>query len=537
MFQNALGDSTWKKGLNRYLAARGYNFATPDDLYAGLQEAVDEDNLVMNRPNVAAIMKTWETQSGFPYVTVTRNGNSLTFEQNRFMYANRTSTNLWWIPINYVVGSNANFESSKPDFWLQGVKSLTLQASELPKEFAANDWIVVNIQQSGYYRVNYDTASWRLIIQQLNRDGDEYAKIHVFNRAQLIDDSYHLARAGLNTYNNVFAIMDYLEKEVEYVPWASADNVVVLLNRWLSGSSAYANFQEFMRKNIQALYLRLGVNPIANEARVDVYARMIAINIACEAQHELCLTQVNQRLQQELYSEIPVTSDYVRVIYCNGVRKADSALFTSLRNKMTASSVSSERNTILTALGCVQDPAILTSYLAFAVNAGSDLTASERSRILSSPINNGEQSVLTLIEFTRTNYQSINFYNLVSSVCSNIAARVSNQEMMDSFSSLLTSLQGAGILSEAQTANYKNNANTIMNWQAANLRSVELFFRGEEDTTTSTTPVPTTPAPTTTTNSPTTPSQGTTESTTLGAGNIALSAIILTFSIFIKFLL
>lgn len=535
MFQNALGDSTWKKGLNRYLEARGYNYATPDDLYAGLQEAVNEDNLVMNRPNVAAIMQTWETQSGFPYVTVTRNGNSLTFEQNRFMYANRTSTNLWWIPINYAVGSNANFENSKPDFWLQGVKSLTLQASELPKEFAANDWIVVNIQQSGYYRVNYDTVSWRLITQQLNRDGDEYAKIHVYNRAQLIDDSYHLARAGLNNYNNVFAVMDYLEREVEYVPWAAADKAVVLLNRWLSGSTAYENFQEFMRKNVQALYLRLGVNPIANEPRVDVYARMIAINIACEAQHELCLTQANQRLQQALYSEIPIASDYVRIIYCNGIRKADSALFTSLRNKMSSSTVSLERNTILTSLGCVQDPAILTAYLAFAVNAGSDLTQSERSRILSSPINNGEQSVQTLIEFTQTNYQSINFYSLITSVCSNIAARVSNQALMESFSSLLTSLQSVGILTEAQVSNYKNNAGTIMNWQASNLRSVELFFRGEEDTTTSTTPVPTTAAPTT--NSPTTPSPGTTESTTLGAGNVAVSAVILTFSVVVKFLL
>lgn len=265
MFQNALSDSTWKKGLFNYLAARGYDYATPDHLHENLQLVVDEQ-ILTNRPDVALTMQTWETQSGFPYVTVTRNGISLKFEQNRFMYANRTSSNLWWIPINYVVGSNADFSMTQYDFWIPGTRATTIQGNSAPKLFTSNEWIIVNIQQTGFYRVNYDNSLWQLITKQLNVD---FEKIHVLNRAQLVDDSFHLARASLIDFDIMFGILNYLKMETDYIPWASMDRANTLLNRWLTGSKVYTSFQAFMRKNVEALFNRLGMEVVENEARVD----------------------------------------------------------------------------------------------------------------------------------------------------------------------------------------------------------------------------------------------------------------------------
>ena len=33
-----------------------------------------------------------------------------------------------------------------------------------------NGWYVLNVQQYGYYRVNYDRANWEALIAQLNTD-------------------------------------------------------------------------------------------------------------------------------------------------------------------------------------------------------------------------------------------------------------------------------------------------------------------------------------------------------------------------------
>ena len=37
------------------------------------------------------------------------------------------------------------------------------------------------LQETGFYRVNYDRRNWEMIIEQLKRD---HTKIHVINRAQ-----------------------------------------------------------------------------------------------------------------------------------------------------------------------------------------------------------------------------------------------------------------------------------------------------------------------------------------------------------------
>lgn len=221
MMQVALGVPTWTKGLRNYLETNKYQSASSDELYASLQLAVNEA-VPTNPPSVATIMSTWENQAGYPVITVSRNGNQLTLTQDRFFYTSETSTNLWWVPINYVVGSNPVFTDTNPDFWMKGEKTVTLSSAAAPKSWTSNDWIVVNIQETSYYRVNYDDNLWNLLIQQLN--GNNYQQIHLLNRAQLVDDSLNLARAGKISYDIPFGILEYLTKEADYIPWASVSH-------------------------------------------------------------------------------------------------------------------------------------------------------------------------------------------------------------------------------------------------------------------------------------------------------------------------
>uniref|UniRef100_A0ACB8FPM7 Uncharacterized protein n=1 Tax=Sphaerodactylus townsendi TaxID=933632 RepID=A0ACB8FPM7_9SAUR len=53
------------------------------------------------------------------------------------------------------------------------------------------NWLLGNINQTGYFRVNYDVRNWKLLIDQLIRN---YKVISVSNRAGLIDDAFNLAR-------------------------------------------------------------------------------------------------------------------------------------------------------------------------------------------------------------------------------------------------------------------------------------------------------------------------------------------------------
>lgn len=81
----------------------------------------------------------------------------------------------------------------------------------------------------GYYRVNYDDELWSQIQTALHSEG--FGDIDTINRAQIVDDIFNLARAGLVSYSRALNIISYLEQETEYYPWYSAFTALSYLNR------------------------------------------------------------------------------------------------------------------------------------------------------------------------------------------------------------------------------------------------------------------------------------------------------------------
>lgn len=69
----------------------------------------------------------------------------------------------------------------------------------------------------GYYRVNYDTRNWLNIIDYLGRSN--FSKIHKVNRAQLLDDSFVLARERIISADIPLKLSHYLSQETDYVPF------------------------------------------------------------------------------------------------------------------------------------------------------------------------------------------------------------------------------------------------------------------------------------------------------------------------------
>lgn len=94
---------------------------------------------------------------------------------------------------------------------------------------------------AGYYRVNYEEALWNYIIDYLN--SDMYSHINKLNRAQLIDDSFNLARSGRLSYEIPLNLTKYLVRERDYLPFYSFFSALTFLNTELAGSEYYNRFQ------------------------------------------------------------------------------------------------------------------------------------------------------------------------------------------------------------------------------------------------------------------------------------------------------
>lgn len=178
-------------------------------------------------------MSSWTGQRGFPVLTVERDYESATIilSQHRSLQnvPNTPDLSTWWIPYNFVTGSLGSFSDTSATNWLpQGVRSQNITLPTLSN----NDWLIVNKQETGYYRVKYDDQNYKLIADALVTD---VTQVHAVSRSQLIDDAFNFAKREEVSFAVYLDLIRFLEFDDDYIPWASADISLSYLDRMFSG--------------------------------------------------------------------------------------------------------------------------------------------------------------------------------------------------------------------------------------------------------------------------------------------------------------
>jgi len=65
-----------------------------------------------------------------------------------------------------------DFSVTKPNGWLGPDEFTVITETGI----SANDWVLFNINETGFYRVNYDPTNWNMLIEYLN-DPELYTNI------------------------------------------------------------------------------------------------------------------------------------------------------------------------------------------------------------------------------------------------------------------------------------------------------------------------------------------------------------------------
>jgi len=107
------------------------------------------------------------------------------------------------------------------------------------------DWVIGNIKHSGFYRVNYDSENWNILINQLN-DINNFESIDVISRAQLLDDSFNLGKAELIDQTIFLRLASYLKFETNNLAFQAANDGFNFIESMLENDfNAIKNFQVF----------------------------------------------------------------------------------------------------------------------------------------------------------------------------------------------------------------------------------------------------------------------------------------------------
>lgn len=116
---------------------------------------------------------------------------------------------------------------------------------------ATVEWIKFNKNQVGYYRVNYPTDMWQSFSTVLLESRGVFS---VADRAHLINDVFILADAGQVDYSIALDLSQYLENELDYVPWSVAASHLSAIKNLLYFTDLYRDFVDHARQLLKGAY-------------------------------------------------------------------------------------------------------------------------------------------------------------------------------------------------------------------------------------------------------------------------------------------
>ncbi|XP_036213132.2 aminopeptidase N [Bactrocera oleae] len=433
MMSHFLTSKVFRRGLSKYLKEMSYNAAEQDDLWRFLTNEAISAGLLDRNTTVKEIMDTWTLQVGYPVLTVTRSSNAhaIHMEQQRFVFSNQSddgdSNNddnpLWWIPITYTTSRELNFENTRPITWVP--RSETYEIDD--RNLSTAEWFIFNIQQTGYYRVNYDADNWKAITTHLMQP-QKYRSISPANRAQLIDDTMNLARGAYLSYETALNLTRYLKHEMDHVPWKAAMTAFNFIDSMLVNQGDYDILKNYLLDLLENVYKDVSPNNFTDDAdkgedMLKLFKRVEILNMACHLGHRDCILESARHFQNWIEVPNPDTNNPIPpnlrgIVYCTAIQYGNEFEWDFAFQRYRSTSVSTEKELLLSALGCSLEPWILSRYLRRSIS-GEDIRKQDVYRVFAAVSSNvvGQQIAF---DFMRNNWNEIKTY--LGSTMSNINA-------------------------------------------------------------------------------------------------------------------
>ncbi|XP_070073721.1 aminopeptidase N-like [Drosophila takahashii] len=369
-----LGEDSFRSGLKSYLQLYAYKNAEQDNLWECLTQAAHQNEELSQNYDIKTIMDSWTLQTGYPVVNVIRDYASKTAKLTQERYLRDTDLSradnggCWWVPLSYTTKEEKDFSNTAPKAWVECTKtgeSLPKTVQDLP---GSDQWVIFNNQLSTPYKVNYDAQNWKLLIETLN---SEFESIHVINRAQLIDDVLYFAWTGEQDYETALRVIDYLQRERELLPWKSTLDNLKLLSKILRQTPNFGFFKRYMKKLLSPIYEHLyGMNDTFSsiQQQNQILLKTMVVDWACEYQVSDCVSRAQSyfrrwRSEANPDEKNPIPINFRSTVYCTAIRHGTDEDWDFLWTRYKKSNVGSEKQTILSTLGCSREVWILQRYL------------------------------------------------------------------------------------------------------------------------------------------------------------------------------
>ncbi|XP_045446721.1 membrane alanyl aminopeptidase-like [Melitaea cinxia] len=453
------------------LNTRAFVPITSQGFYDAVQSAgVNQNNFI----------SSWVTTPGYPILSVSLGNGVINLRQRRFGYSS-VPQRVYNIPITFTTGSEPQFDN------LHATTIMDNPTSTINSDIG-EEWVIMNLQGQGYYRVNYSPDLWERIILALE-DPEQRQEIHSLNRASLIDDSFNLARAGELDYDIALRIALTMENELDYAVWrAFVRNIEFLKKRLIPFASSSDDLDDtiFLRLITRIITLveeEYGFGPYNPlDPPMNILTRGLVMDFACRSGYEPCIAAAVDLFYdpndlEAMNTNIP--HELRPAVYCTMVMEGDESVRQALIDHMSNENSKYERLVILQSLACSQDFSFINEYLLDTIEANNNqYDLAERIKIFEAVASSSADNARLALNFLRGNTDAIRTMyggpEKLEEVLYIMAENLITEDLYNEYAILTDSVSVVDSLSDSRdlALRFLQNANENMQWNNNHLQEV-----------------------------------------------------------------
>jgi aminopeptidase N len=342
MLESFLGGDVFREGIRRYVAAHMYSNTTTTDLWNALSEA-------SGKP-VGEIAAGWTEQPGFPVVKVKREqGGNVSLAQERFIVNFTNAPPLEWkIPITYAVVGET------PATLLMTRKVDNIQ--NIPADRA----LKLNVNGAGNYRVEYDEASWKLLLRALKN-------LAVEDRVNLLSDTWALAQANRAPIAVYFELVEKLPPSTDLAEREQIIHVLDFINRLLSGTPEEEEFQRYARSLLRPTFDSVGWEAKPDQKAATANLRASLITALGKLNDPKIVASCRERFKVYLANPESLAPDLRPAVFSVVGRYADESTWNDLHRLGLKTTSIEEKQNYYDALAGAIDPKLVKKTLPIAL--------------------------------------------------------------------------------------------------------------------------------------------------------------------------
>ncbi|KAK2644944.1 hypothetical protein Ddye_020139 [Dipteronia dyeriana] len=360
MLQSYLGAEVFQQSLASYIKKYACSNAKTEDLWTALEEGSYEP--------VNELMNSWTKQKGYPVISVKVKEQKLEFEQSQFLSSGSSGDGQWIVPITVCCGSY----NVRKNFLLQ-TKTKEFMGFSIRNESgnASSNWIKMNVDQTGFYRVKYDeelAARLRYAIEKkLLTETDRFG---------ILDDSFALCMARQQSLTSLLTLMGSYREEVNYTVLSNLISISYKVGR--IAADANPELVDYIKQFFISLFQysaeKLGWDPKQGESHLDAMLRGEILTALALLGHEETVNEASKRfhafLEDRTTSLLP--ADLRRAAYVAVMQKvsqSDKSGYESLLRIYRETDLSQEKTRILGSLASGPDANIILEVLNFLLSS------------------------------------------------------------------------------------------------------------------------------------------------------------------------